>query len=110
MCTRGECVRYMGQWVHFSTPWGYHRGIVMDVNDRAVLVRTPRRYAPVGLVSDVQSVDANHAERLDVTLSQWYPGWGYARWGYPGWGGWRAGWYWWWLAFAWIFALAALWW
>lgn len=110
MCTKGDCIKLMGQWVQFHTPWGYHRGVIMDVNDRAVLMRVPRRYAPVGLARDVQVPGDDDARRLDVVLAQWYPGWGYGRWGWPGWGGWWAGWWWWWLAFAWIWALAALWW
>lgn len=117
MCTRGECVRYMGQWVRFETPWGVHRGVVTDINHRAVLVRVPRRYAPSGLVSNATNKDTSDEQRLDLALTQYgyggyggYPGYGgYGRWGYPGYGGWYGGWWWWWLAFAWVFWLAFLW-
>lgn len=107
-------MRYMGQWVRFQTPWGSHRGIIADVNQRAVLVRVPRGYVPAGLVSDTKAGDDE--KNLDVALAQYgyyggYRGYGAARggWGYPGYGGWYGGWWWWWLAFAWIFALAFLW-
>jgi len=116
MCTRGQCVSSLGQWVRFQTPWGMHRGIVADVNNRAVLMRVPRRYAPVGWASHTPSGTSDE-EKLDLALAQYgyggyggYPGYGrYGRWGYPGYGGWYGGWWWWWLAFAWIFALAFLW-
>ncbi|MCL6444426.1 MAG: hypothetical protein K6T83_13405, partial [Alicyclobacillus sp.] len=95
MCTKGTCMKYLGGWVQFRTPWGYHRGVIESVNDRAVLMRVPRQYAPVGLVSrSAGSEQLSDQERLDLTLAQWgypgyagwgYPGWG-ARWGYPGWG------------------------
>ncbi|MCL6593072.1 MAG: hypothetical protein K6T31_03775 [Alicyclobacillus sp.] len=101
MCTMGQCMKLRGQWVHFYSPWGYHRGIIEDVNSRAVLVRMPRRYAPTGLVSQTQPADSPRSDeqKLDVVLAQWYgPYWG--RWGYPGWGAWWGGWWWWWLAFA----------
>ncbi|MCL6516647.1 hypothetical protein [Alicyclobacillus sp.] len=113
MCTMGQCMKLRGQWVHFYTQWGYHRGIIEDVNNRAVLVRMPRRYAPLGLASHAPQLDtgATDEQRLDLVLAAVYgPGWGYRGWGYPGWGAWWGGWWWWWLAFWWIFALAALWW
>ncbi len=111
MCTRADCMRSMGQWVRFQTPWGIHRGIVMDVNQRAVLMRVPRQYAPVGLVKSAQSEGQSDEQRLDLALAQYgYGRHGYGRgWGYPGYYGWWGGWWWWWLAFAWIFALAFLW-
>lgn len=113
MCTMGQCRKSMGQWVRFQTPWGSHRGIVEDVNDRAVLMRVPRQYAPMGLASHNLSTDE---QKLDVALAQWGGygagyggGYGGRRWGYPGYGAWGGGWWWWWLAFAWIFALAFFW-
>ncbi|QQE78245.1 hypothetical protein [Alicyclobacillus sp. SO9] len=108
----------MGQWVQFRTQWGLHRGIVTDVNNRGVLMRVPRGYAPAGLATHQQS-NGSDEEKLDLALTYGgygrggygYPGYraGYGRWGYPGYGGWYGGWWWWWLAFAWIFALAFLW-
>lgn len=131
MCTRMDCTQKMGQWVQFRTQWGTHRGIISDVNQRAVLVRVPRRYAPTGLASETKPVDQSDTSKLDLALAQWgYGGYGggYGRrgyrgyggygpgygaygggWGRPGYGGWYGGWWWWWLAFAWIFALAFLW-
>ena len=121
--SRGDCIRYMGQWVRFQTPWGMHQGIVTDINNRGVLMRVPRRYAPTGLASADKVIGVDDEQKLDLALAQWgYRGYGYgpygggygARagyggWGYPGYGGWYGGWWWWWLAFAWIFALAFLW-
>lgn len=126
MCTHADCFNNMGKWVQFRTQWGTHRGIVSDVNDRAVLVRVPRQYAPTGHASFAQSAPKDDEAKLDLALAQWggyggAPGWGggYRRsgygayngggWGRPGYGGWYGGWWWWWLAFAWIFWLAFLW-
>jgi hypothetical protein len=108
VCNRLDCVNNMGKWVQFRTPWGSHRGIVTDVNNRAVLIRVPRQYAPVGLVSDSQIVEHDDEKKLDLALAQW-GGYGVVAWGYPGYAAWWAGWLWWWLAFAWILALAFLW-
>jgi hypothetical protein len=120
MCTRGDCVRYMGRWVQFQTPWGSHRGIVSDMTNRAVLMRVPRGFAPAGLATAEKVLTDDDEKRLDLALTQWgygggYGGYGYGRrgygagWGYPGYGGWYGGWWWWWLAFASIFWLAFLW-
>lgn len=116
MCTMGQCKKSVGQWVRFQTPWGTHHGVVADVNQRAVLMRVPRQYAPTGLANHSQSSDD---QKLDVALAQWggyragayggYPSGYSARWGYPGYGAWRGGFWWWWLAFAAILALALLW-
>lgn len=117
MCTQSQCHRSVGQWVSFQTPWGAHRGVVESVNQRAVLMRVPREYAPMGLASH-EAEQHPDERRLDVALAAGgyggygYPGYGAGygrRWGYPGYGGWYGGWWWWWLAFAWIFALAFLW-
>lgn len=121
MCNRLDCINNLGKWVQFRTQWGMHRGIVTDVNNRAVLIRVPRQYAPVGLVGHFQEAYKDDEKKLDLALAQWggYAGWGsYGQpsygaygggWGYPGYGGWYGGWWWWWLAFAAIFALAFLW-
>ena len=112
MCNRLDCVNNMNKWVRFQTPWGVHRGIVSDVNGRAVLVRVPRQYAPASLVSSSQAIGKSDEEKLDLALAGWggprYGAYG-GRWGYPGYGAWYGGWWWWWLAFAWIFWLAFLW-
>ena len=122
LCTRGECASNVGKWVQFQTQWGVHKGIISDVNDRAVLVRVPRPYAPTGLASAHQEVDKDDVAKLDLALAQWGAGYGYgyggygrpgygrygAGWGRPGYGGWYGGW-WWWLAFAWIWWLWFLW-
>ena len=116
-CNEMQCRQSLGQWVSFRTQWGMHRGIVQDVNQSAVLVRLPRQYAPGVLLSHDQASE-NH--QLDVALAAYgYPGFngyyggGYGRygnrWGAPGYGIWRGGWWFWWLAFAWILALAFLW-
>lgn len=113
MCTSGQCMGYMGQWVQFRTPWGTHRGIVTDVNGRGVLMRVPSQYAPVSLAGS-SKMNGSDQERLDLALCAYgyagypgayggYPGpygGGKGRWGYPGAGGWYGGWWLWWLAFA----------
>lgn len=119
--TMGQCQRNVGRWMEFRTPWGKTRGIVEEVNHRAVLVRIPKEHVPIQLLS--QSHGADEA-RLDATLAEYgYPaGPGYGgqtpgsggncapngRWGYPGYYGWYGSWFLWWLAFAWIFLLAFL--
>ena len=107
MCTQGQCASSLGQWVSFRSPWGVHRGIVAGVNQRAVLMKVPWRYAPMGLATHPGDGQSDE-DRLNLTLAQYgyggYPGYGgYAygrRWGYPGYGAWGGGWLWWWLAFA----------
>ncbi|MCL6625684.1 hypothetical protein [Alicyclobacillus shizuokensis] len=118
MCTRCQVQKYVGGWVEFRTPWGYHRGIVERVTPHAVLMRVPKQYAPASYatasIQKAAQADARATDeqKLDIALAQW----GYrrpytygARWGYPGWAGWWAGWWLWWLAFAWIWWLAFLW-
>lgn len=110
MCHRSQCVHHMGNWVRFQTPWGVHQGIVTQVNQNAVLMRVPRQYAPMRLMSHSEQTGVNDEQKLDLALTQYGYGYGYGgRWGYPGYGAWYGGWWWWWLAFAWIFALAFLW-
>lgn len=100
---------------------GKTRGIVEEVNHRAVLVRIPKEHVPIQLLSQPQGADE---ARLDATLAEYgypagpsyggqAPGYGgnctpNGRWGYPGYYGWYGGWFLWWLAFAWIFLLAFL--
>lgn len=117
MCARTDCARYMGQWVRFQTPWGMHRGVISAMNNRAVLIRVPRSYAPIQLAASTKVLDVDDEKRLDLALAWgryggYGGGYGYGArrgWGAPGYGGWYGGWWWWWLAFAWIFALAFLW-
>ncbi|MCF8563379.1 hypothetical protein LLE49_01295 [Alicyclobacillus tolerans] len=95
--TRGQCMGMVGQWVRFTTPWGVHQGVIAGVNNRAVLVRVPRRYAPA-LMSHTQPTNQSDSDKLDLALTQYGYGYG-GGWGYPGYGGWYGGWWWWWLAF-----------
>lgn len=63
--------------------------------------------------TNLKGQDQSDEEKLDLALAQWgygrpgYGGFGGRGWGYPGYVGWYLGW--WWLAFAWILALAFLW-
>lgn len=110
---RKTCAGCQGRWVQFETPWGIHRGIVERVEHDRVLIRVPRRYAPT-LASAIINPDLDKDKRLALALAKW--GYGYPAGGYRfakpiyGAGWWAAGWLWWWLAFAWILALAAFWW
>ena len=128
LSTRSNVENAVGQWVQFRTPWGYHRGIVEQVNQRAVLVKVPKEYAPISLAYGSANGAQNDAERLNTALTKhnyrisgdvtpafggYGPGYGPGaggapggRWGYPGYGDWGGGWWWWWLAFAWIFLFA----
>lgn len=113
MCSRTECMRHVGQYVRFTTPYGYHEGVIERVTNRQAIVLSPRRFIPAQLAAD--SRDADQAERLDLALC-WggygrYPayGGGYGRAGY-GYGGWGYGWGRWAVSWLVIFALFGLWW
>lgn len=91
MCSRAECQRYVGKYIRFQTPYGYHEGIVENVRGNQAIILSPRHYIPAQLVSD--SVDADDMKRLDLALAWGYPGGafggGYGRRGYGGYGyGW----------------------
>lgn len=124
MNVREQCMTMQGSWVHFRTPWGYHRGIVQQVEHQGVLVKMPRNYVPAHLAN------ANSSAETKVELALQQVAWGNPNYGYgggyhygqpgygagagygpyrPGYGWWNGGWLFWWLAFAWIFALAFLW-
>lgn len=134
MCRQADVKHAVGGWVQFRTPWGTHRGIVEQVNSRGVLMKVPKEYAPVSLAfgnngrqTDEQKLDAalafggyggaygaapGYGPRPGVGVG---PGGGVGpgcgpRWGYPGYGAWGGGWWFWWLAFAWIIFFAFLWW
>ncbi|MCL6443451.1 MAG: hypothetical protein K6T83_08350 [Alicyclobacillus sp.] len=105
MCTKVQCQRYIGQYVQFHTPWGYHQGYLERMSGNTVHVLSPRRYIPTHLASADLSDD--ETKRLDLALAGWggyggYGGYGYGGWGY-GWGRWA-------VSFLVIFALLGLWW
>ncbi len=111
MNVREQCMTMQGSWVHFQTPWGYHRGIIQQVENQGVLMKIPRNYVPAHLAN----ANSSDETKVEVALQQvaWgNPGYGYGG-GYgpyrPGYGWWNGGWLFWWLAFASIFALAFLW-
>lgn len=102
-----------GRWIEFQTPLGWHRGVVEQVGSDAALVRVPRQYAPVRMVSGT-------IDELDVQLLSdgenrsfvhAYYGNGYGnRYGYGyGNGWWGNGWWWWWIPF-WALLSLAFWW
>lgn len=117
MCSRGECMRYVGRYVRFSTPYGYHEGVIERVTRDQAIVMSPRKFIPVQMASE--SVDADEVKRLDIALA-WgghgggYGGYGrgvagaYGRGGYGG--GWGYGWGRWAVSWLVIFALFGLWW
>lgn len=111
MCvTKAECLRYVGQWVRFRTPYGWHRGVIERVTDSHLIVLSPRREVPLQFASAATPVTAAEQRRLDVALAQWYgpPGLG---WGMPGVGGWGWAWSRWAVSFLIIYALwGLLWW
>lgn len=112
MCTMNQCQSALGQWVQFRSPWGMHRGIIQEVSPTGALIRMPRQYAPMTMISDARHPQTD-ADKLDVALAQWgygpYPGPRYGpRYG-PGYNRWAGGWFVWWFAFAAILALAFLW-
>jgi hypothetical protein len=78
VCTKAECQRNVGKWIHFRTPYGYHQGIIERISGNQAIIVSPRQYVPVQLASTVVSKD--ELQRLDVALAADGPGWG----GYPG--------------------------
>lgn len=87
MCSRSECQRYIGQYVRFRSPYGYHEGVIERVSGNQAIVLSPRRYIPVHLAStDLRTSDE---QKLDVALAWGGYGGGYGRGyggGYPGYG------------------------
>jgi len=118
MCSRAECQRYVGQYVRFRSPYGYHEGIIERVSGNRAVVLSPRRYIPVQLATE--TLDANDEKRLHVALAWGGYGGGYGgRGGYGGgyggpggygYGGWGYGWGRWAVSFLIIYLLWGLWW
>ncbi len=128
MCTMQQCQQYVGEWVRFQTPLGQHRGVVEQVRGDAALIRVPRTHAPLGLASLRAQTDYSDEQKIDAVLAQWAfggpggpggPGYrpGFGAPGYPpaygppgyGAGWWARGWWFWWIPFFAILALAFLW-
>src|SRR5579875_103467 len=110
MCSRAECLRHVGQYVRFMTPYGYHEGIIERVTGEQAIILSPRRYIPPQLASE--TLDPDEVKRLDIALA-----WGgYGAGGYPGYGrgGYGAGYGWGWgrwaASFLIIYVLWGLWW
>ncbi|GMA56054.1 hypothetical protein C7445_105119 [Alicyclobacillus sacchari] len=113
MCSRTECLHHVGQYVRFTTPYGYHEGIIERVTKDQAIILSPRKYIPPQLASE--TLDSDELKRLDVALA-----WGgYGAGGYPaygrggygaGYGGWGWGWGRWAASFLIIYVLWGLWW
>ncbi|QQE81016.1 hypothetical protein [Alicyclobacillus sp. SO9] len=104
MCSRTQCLHYVGQYVSFRSPHGYHEGVIERISGNRAVVLSPQRYIPMGLATDV-SLDDGEERRLDAVLT-----WG----GYGGYGGrggaYGYGWGRWAVSFLVIYALLGLWW
>ncbi len=115
MCTKEECEKYVGQWVHFRTKYGYHVGLVERVTNDSAVVLSPKQYIPAQFAS--ANLSADEEQRLDLALAWWG---GMGRGGYPGYGGapgagaygggWGWGWRRWAVSFLIIYVLWGLWW
>lgn len=101
MCSRTQCLRYVGQYVGFRSPHGYHQGVIERVSGNNAVVLSPRRYIPMGLATDT-ALDDDAERRLDLALAWGRYGRGYGAYGY-GWGRWA-------VSFLVIYALFGLWW
>lgn len=116
MCSRAQCQRYVGRYVRFQSPYGYHEGVIERVSGNNAIVLSPRKYIPTQFASEI--VEADEERRLDLALAWGAGGYGgrygggYAgRGGYGGYGGWGAyGWGRWAVSFLIIYALWGLWW
>lgn len=105
MRSRTECLRFVGQYVRFRTPYGYHEGVIERVTQQNAIVLSPQRFIPTQLASE--SLTSDEETRLDLALAYGgYGGYGgrggYGGWGY-GWGRWAVSW----LV---IYVLFGLWW
>lgn len=109
MCTRAECLGYVGRYVQFRTQYGYHQGVIERVSGNQAVILSPRKYIPAQLLSE--SLDEDEEKRLNVALA-WggYGGGGGYRGGYgAGYGyGWGGGWARWAVSFLVIYALWGL--
>ena len=106
MCSRAQCQRYVGQYVRFQTPYGYHEGVIERIRGNQAIVLSPRKFIPVQFVSE--PLDTDEEKRLDLALA-WGGGYG-GRGGYGGYGAWGYGWGRWAVSWLIIFVLFGLWW
>lgn len=116
MCTKAQCEPYIGKWIEFRTPWGWHRGVIERVTNNTAVIVSPSRYVP----AQFAIADAALTPQRDVALA-WgmggapgTPGAGYGGYpggvgGYPGGGfGWYGGWTRWAVSFLIIYVLWGL--
>lgn len=110
MCTRADCHRYMGKYIRFQTPYGYHEGIIERVDGNRAIVLSPRQYIPKHVSAEL--LTAEEQKDLDIQLAWGFggrPGIGYGApgagygYGYYGWGRWA-------VSFLAIYALFGLFW
>ena len=110
MCSRAQCQRYVGQYVRFQTPYGYHEGVFERIRGNQAIVLSPRKFIPVQFASE--PLDTDEEKRLDLALA-WGGGYGGGyggRGGYGGYGAWGYGWGRWAVSWLIIFVLFGLWW
>jgi hypothetical protein len=115
MVTRLDCQKYVGRWVRFRTPFGWHRGIIEDITDTHAVIVSPDKYVPAQLAS--QKLTKDDLRKIDATFAfgsfggpagVGVPGYGMSVPGYGGfWGG--ASWSRWAVAFLIIYLLFGLW-
>lgn len=109
MCSRAECQRYVGQYIRFRSPHGYHEGLVERVSGNRAVILSPRKFIPTQFASE--SLDGDAETRLDLALAYGgYGGYGGRRgYGY-GYGGYGYGWGRWAVSFLTIYVLWGLLW
>ncbi len=110
MCSKAECLRNVGRYVRFQTPYGYHEGVLERISGHNAVVLSPKRYIPAHLATDF--LDQDETKRLDLALAYggYGGGYGVGRGGYGGYGGYGYGWGRWAVSFLIIYVLWGLWW
>jgi hypothetical protein len=103
---RADCQQYVGKYIRFRTPFGYHEGIIERIQGDQAVILSPRRYIPAQFATEY--LDRDEVKRLELTQAfggytggaygnpgrgyGGYPGGGYgAGRGYGGWGGYAWG-------------------
>ncbi len=66
LISKADFERYIGKWVRFRTPYGYHQGIVERVTEDSVVVVAPKQWIPVQLATEVQMSDL---QKLDISTA-----------------------------------------
>ncbi len=93
---RADCQQYVGKYIRFRTPFGYHEGIIERIQGDQAVILSPRRYIPAQFATEY--LDRDQVKRLELTQAfggyggytggRYGTGRGYGGWGGYAWGRW----------------------